>query len=109
MLLLTFVPALLRIAVAVRILGRLRHGIAGPFAARDLVLSWIDVDVFAHSLNLRNAPTPPYGARSVGSSMKRSRAAVLRALTISSSAVASSGERSASDACRIEVPAGSMI
>src|SRR5205823_5270490 len=63
-------------------------------ASGDFVVVGIDVDPFAHSLNLRNAPTPPTGASSDGSSMTRIFADVLRACAISSSAARSSADRS---------------
>src|SRR5581483_3119911 len=69
---------------------RLHETFSGPFPSGNLVVIRIDVDVLAHSLNLRNAATPPKPARSDASSMKRMPADVCRAFTMRSSAVFSS-------------------
>src|SRR5439155_9298737 len=88
-------PSLHRNLRSQRLLRRLDDVLAGPLAAGDLVVIRVHVDVFAHSLNLSSAPTPPMPASSDASSMNRILAAVCRAFTISSSASRSSAVRSA--------------
>src|SRR5262249_37759159 len=70
------VPACDRLAVLLSAIFGSRDGGPWTLASRDLVVIRVDVVVFAHSLNLRNAPTPPMGASNWSFSTKRIRALV---------------------------------